>query len=316
MRPATRPWAPTPRSATTACSLPPSWACPTARTGSATPPLRTPSTRPSWASLLPNGCSPRAPGSSSERPLGWRPVPDLLEELTDWLRIPSISTGGGDPDDIARACDWVCERVRAAGGECEPVVVGGGNPIAVGELPANREDSPTVLIYGHYDVQSPGPLDAWETPPFEPSIRDGRIYARGACDDKGNFLPLLHVACELASAGALPVNVRVVVEGEEEAGSGAVNEWIRSDERGADAAIVFDSDMAGEDTPAITVGLRGMVQVQIDVRVGDRDLHSGMYGGSVLNALHVLHAMLAQVVPGADGRLREELRAGIVDPAP
>jgi acetylornithine deacetylase/succinyl-diaminopimelate desuccinylase-like protein len=245
-------------------------------------------------------------------------VPDLLEELTDWLRIPSISTGGGDPADIARACDWVCERVRAAGGECEPVRVGDGNPIAVGDLRANRDGAPTVLIYGHYDVQSTGPLEAWESPPFEPAIRDGRIYARGASDDKGNFLPLLHVACKLASAGELPVNVRVVVEGEEEAGSGAVNEWIRSDERGADAAIVFDSDMADERTPAITVGLRGMVQVQIDVRVGHRDLHSGIYGGSVLNALHVLHAMLAQVIPGppADGRLREELRAGIVEPAP
>src|SRR3954463_12835774 len=174
MRPATRPLAPTPRSATTACSLPPSSACPTARTGSATPPSRTPSTRPSWASLLPNGCSPRAPGGSSQRPLGWRPVPDRLEELTDWLRIPSISTGGGDPDDIARACDWICERVRAAGGECAPVVGEGGNPIAVGDRKATRDGAPPVLIYGHSDVQSTGPLEAWETPPFEPTIRGAR----------------------------------------------------------------------------------------------------------------------------------------------
>jgi acetylornithine deacetylase/succinyl-diaminopimelate desuccinylase-like protein len=243
-------------------------------------------------------------------------VPDLLDELTDWLRIPSISTGGGDPADIARACDWVCERVRAAGGECEPVVVDGGNPIAVGELRANRPGAPTVLIYGHYDVQSVGDPEAWDTPPFEPQVRDGRIYARGACDDKGNFLPLLHVACELASAGDLPVNVRVVVEGEEEAGSGAVNKWIRSDARGADAAIVFDSDMADESTPAVTVGLRGVVQVEMTVRVGERDQHSGIYGGSVLNALHVVHAMIANVIPGPDGRVREELRAGIVEPAP
>jgi acetylornithine deacetylase/succinyl-diaminopimelate desuccinylase-like protein len=243
-------------------------------------------------------------------------VPDLLEELTDWLRIPSISTGGGDPADIARACDWVCERVRAAGGDCDPVVVNDGNPIAVGELRANREPAPTILIYGHYDVQSVGDLAAWQSPPFDPQVRDGRIYARGACDDKGNFLPLLHTACEMARAGELPVNVRVVVEGEEEAGSGAVNEWIRADGRGADAAIVFDSDMADEQTPAITVGLRGMVQVHIEVKVGERDLHSGIYGGSVLNALHVLHAMLAEVMPGPDGRLREELRAGIVEPAP
>ena len=243
-------------------------------------------------------------------------MPDLLEELTDWLRIPSISTGGGDPADIARACEWVCERVRAAGGECEPVVVDDGNPIAVGELRANRDHAPTVLIYGHYDVQAIGNPDEWDSPPFEPEVRDGRIYARGACDDKGNFLPLLHVACELACAGELPVNVRVVVEGEEEAGGEAVAQWLRSDRRGADAAIVFDSDMADEQTPAITVGLRGVIHFEIEVRAAERDLHSGLYGGVSLNALHVVHAMLAQVMPGPDGRVREELRAGIEEPAP
>ena len=243
-------------------------------------------------------------------------MPDLLEELSDWLRIPSISTGGGDPADIARACDWVCDRVRAAGGECEPVVVGGGNPIAVGELRAARAGAPTVLIYGHYDVQAVGALEDWETPPFEPDVRDGRVYARGACDDKGNFLPLLHVACELARAGELPVNVRVVVEGEEEQGGAAVAQWLREDKRGADAALVFDSDMADERTPAITVGLRGVIHMEIAVRTGERDLHSGLYGGSALNALHVVHAMLAQVVPDPNGDVREELRAGIEEPAP
>jgi acetylornithine deacetylase/succinyl-diaminopimelate desuccinylase-like protein len=196
------------------------------------------------------------------------------------------------------------------------VTIAGGNPLAVGDLRANRDGAPTVLIYGHYDVQSVGDPAAWQTPPFEPDLRDGRVYARGACDDKGNFLPLLHVACELASAGELPVNVRVLVEGEEEAGSGAVTEWLRADTRGADAAIVFDSDMADERTPAITVGLRGIVQVDMRVRVGERDQHSGIYGGSVLNALHVVHAMIANVAPGPGGRVREELRAGILDPAP
>ena len=238
----------------------------------------------------------------------------LLDELDDWLRIPSISTGDGDPADLLRAAEWVVERVRAAGGECE-VVQTAGNPLAVGELRAAAPDAPTVLIYGHYDVQSVGDPDAWQTPPFEPDVRDGRVYARGACDDKGNFLPLLHVACELALGGGLPVNVRVVVEGEEEAGGESVAEWLHADTRGADAALVFDSDMADERTPAITVGLRGMVRAAISVRVAERDLHSGIYGGSVLNALHVLHAMLAQVVPGPDGRLREELRAGIEEPA-
>jgi acetylornithine deacetylase/succinyl-diaminopimelate desuccinylase-like protein len=240
----------------------------------------------------------------------------LIDELTDWLRIPSISTGGGDPADIARAADWVCERVEAAGGSAAPDTTHGGNPLAIGDLKAASKDAPTVLIYGHYDVQSVGDESAWTTPPFEPDIRDGRIYARGAADDKGNFLPLLHVACELAREDRLPVNVRVLVEGEEEAGSEAVAKWIAADERGADCAVVFDSGMADEKTPAVTVGLRGMVMVEIGVRTAPRDLHSGIYGGSVLNALHVLHGMIGTLVPGPDGRPREELRAGIESPAP
>ena len=240
---------------------------------------------------------------------------ELLDQLVDWLRIPSISTGGGDPADLRRAAEWAAGHVQRAGGQAELVQIGDGNPLVVGDLHAARADAPTVLIYGHYDVQSVGDLSAWSSPPFEPTIRDGRLYARGAADDKGNFWPLLSAACTLARTGELPVNVRVVVEGEEEAGSETITEWIRADERGADAAIVFDSGMVDEQTPAITVGLRGMTMAHIEVRTGIRDLHSGIYGGSVLNALHVLHHMLAQVVPGPDGTLRDELRAGILPPA-
>ena len=241
---------------------------------------------------------------------------ELLDELMEWLRIPSISTGGGDPAEIERAAEWAAERVGAAGGEVELVRIGAGNPIVVGELRAAAEGAPTVLIYGHYDVQGPGPEEAWSSPAFAPEVRDGRLYARGAADDKGNFLPLLHVACELARGGSLPVNVRVLIEGEEEAGSESVAEWIRADERGADAAVVFDAGMADAQTPAITVGLRGMVGFDIRVRTGTRDVHSGIYGGSALNALHALHAMLAAVLPGPDGRLRAELREGVAPPAP
>jgi acetylornithine deacetylase/succinyl-diaminopimelate desuccinylase-like protein len=241
--------------------------------------------------------------------------PRLLEELTDWLRIPSVSTGGGDPAAIERAAGWVVERLHAAGGSGELVRIGDGNPLAVGELCAARAGAPTVLIYGHYDVQDPGPPELWTSPPFEPQVRHGRIYARGAADDKGNFLPLLHVACALAAAGELPVNVRVLVEGEEETNGDAVTAWVRADAGGADAAIVFDSGMPDADTPAITVGLRGIVMLHLDVRTAARNLHSGMYGGSALNALHVMHDLLATVLPGPDGRLREELRAGVRAPS-
>ena len=205
--------------------------------------------------------------------------PRLLDELVDWLRVPSISTGGGDPGDIARAATWVIDRVRTAGGSGELVHIADGNPLAVGELRASDPAAPTILIYGHYDVQGAGAAELWHSPPFEPTIRDGRIYARGACDDKGNFLPLLHVACAMAAAGELPVNVRVLVEGEEEMGGGAVTTWLRADGRGADAAIVFDALMPDPETPAITVGLRGAVKLDLQVRTAEHNLHSGLCGG-------------------------------------
>jgi acetylornithine deacetylase/succinyl-diaminopimelate desuccinylase-like protein len=238
-------------------------------------------------------------------------VPPIREELEDWLRIPSVSTGGGDAYALTCACDWVLERIEAAGGTAERVFVNGSHPMAAGELRASRAGAPTVLSYGHYDVQDPGPLDAWESPPFEPTERDGRLYARGAADDKGNFLPLLHVACELASAGELPLNVRFLVEGEEEVGSDAVLRHLRDRPPEVDCAIVFDSLMADERTPAINTGARGLVQGPVEVRTGARDLHSGLYGGAVLNATHVLMDVLREVQPGPDGRVRDELRAGV-----
>jgi acetylornithine deacetylase/succinyl-diaminopimelate desuccinylase-like protein len=239
----------------------------------------------------------------------------LLDELRDWLRIPSISSGGGDPADLQRAAEWACERIVAAGGTGE-VLSGYGNPLCVGELRSRRADAPTVLIYGHYDVQSPNPLELWTSDPFDPVVRDGRLYARGASDDKGNFLPLLHVACELARAGELPVHVRVVLEGEEEIGGSNVLRWVAEDERGADCAVVFDGGMVDEAHPALHIAVRGVVMAHLRVRTAERDLHSGVYGGVALNAAHALATMLAQVLPGPDGRLREELRSGLRAPSP
>jgi acetylornithine deacetylase/succinyl-diaminopimelate desuccinylase-like protein len=240
----------------------------------------------------------------------------LIHEVADWLRIPSVSAGDRNEAALAEAARWAQRRVLDAGGTCELADTPGGAPLVVGELRAAREDAPTVLVYGHYDVQDPGDESLWTTPPFEPDIRDGRLYARGACDDKGNFLPLLHVACAMAEAGELDVHVRVLVEGAEESGTDDVNQWILADERGADCAIVFDAAMLDPHTPAVTVALRGIVFATLEVRTGERIAHSGLFGGAALNAFHALHAALARVLPGPDGRLPEDLRVGVEPPTP
>jgi acetylornithine deacetylase/succinyl-diaminopimelate desuccinylase-like protein len=240
----------------------------------------------------------------------------LVHEAADWLRIPSISAGRRNDEALREAALWAQRRVLDAGGTCELVDTPGGAPLVVGELRADAADAPTVMIYGHYDVQDVAPEAEWTSPPFEPDIRDGRIYARGAADDKGNFLPLLHVACAMADAGELPVHVRVLIEGAEETGSTDVGDWVTADERGADCVIVFDTGMLDEDTPALTVGTRGLVFAHLEVRTAERIAHSGIYGGAALNAFHALHRILAAVLPGPHGRLREELRSGIEPPTP
>jgi acetylornithine deacetylase/succinyl-diaminopimelate desuccinylase-like protein len=239
----------------------------------------------------------------------------LIHAAADWLRIPSVSIGTRNDAALEEAAMWAQRRVLAAGGTCELVPTAGGAPLVVGDLRAARDDAPTVMIYGHYDVQDPGDETAWTTPPFEPDIRDGRLYARGACDDKGNFLPLLHVACAMADAGELPVDLRVLIEGAEETGSDDVNTWVAADERGADCVIVFDTAMVDPDTPALTVGTRGIVFADLEVRTGERIAHSGLYGGAALNAFHALHAILGAVLPRR-GRLPEPLRAGVEPPSP
>lgn len=239
--------------------------------------------------------------------------PTFMAQLYEWLRIPSISSGGGRDEDLEAAAGWAAERITDAGGAAE-LVPCKENPLVIGRLESGRADAPEIMIYGHYDVQSPEPVSLWDSPPFEPTIRGDRLYARGASDDKGNFFPLLYIACEMARAKELPVNVRVFMEGAEETGGHAAVEWLQADEERTDAAIIFDSDMLDAKTPALTLGTRGIVMFGIEVRTAVQDLHSGMYGGSILNALHVVHQMLAAVLPGPDGRLPEELRAGIVPP--
>jgi acetylornithine deacetylase/succinyl-diaminopimelate desuccinylase-like protein len=235
---------------------------------------------------------------------------ELLDPLLEWLKIPSVSTDPMDPGPIKEAAEWAQQKIVDAGGACE-LVDTGGNPLVVGEFKANKPDAKTVLVYGHYDVQDPEPLTLWTTPPFEPTIRDGRLYARGASDDKGNFWPILYTACEMARAGELGINVRVVCEGEEERGSRNTNDWLANDTAPTDACVIYDSGRMGR-APAITLGGRGIITTRITLRTGERDLHSGLFGGSVPNAIHELTRALAHVLPGPDGILRDELRAGVV----
>jgi acetylornithine deacetylase/succinyl-diaminopimelate desuccinylase-like protein len=239
-----------------------------------------------------------------------QPDPAWLEELFEWLRIPSISADAAYKDDVRRAGEWLRDFVRAAGGEAE-LVDTSTFPLVVGEIPASNGavDAPTVLLYGHFDVQPPAPLDLWESEPFEPEVRDGYIYARGAIDDKGNAFLLLKAAELLASEGALPVNVRIAFDGEEETGGHSIVEFLEADERGADACLIFDSGMPREDVPAFDLGVRGLIYYHLRLRTAERDLHSGVFGGAALNAAHALIHTLDAVV-SADG----ELRVGVTPP--
>jgi acetylornithine deacetylase/succinyl-diaminopimelate desuccinylase-like protein len=238
-----------------------------------------------------------------------------FDELAEFLRIESVSADPARADDVRRAGEWVCAVVRDAGGECE-LIDWRGQPLATGEVPASSDpgNAPTVLCYGHFDVQPPDPLELWESPPFEPEIRGEHLYARGVADDKGQLYMLLAAARELARAGRLPVNVRFACDGEEETGGHSIVEFLEGDERGAQAAIIFDSGLIAPGRPAFNIATRGMAYFHLTMRTGERDLHSGIYGGGALNAAHALVQTLDSVL-ARDGRLPEPLRAGIVAPA-
>jgi acetylornithine deacetylase/succinyl-diaminopimelate desuccinylase-like protein len=237
-----------------------------------------------------------------------------FDELAEFLRIPSVSADASHADDVLRAAEWVCTFVRGAGGTCE-LVDWHGQPLAIGEIHASNsaEAAPTVLCYGHFDVQPPDPLALWESDPFEPEIRGDYLYARGTVDDKGQLYMLLAAARALATAGELPVNVRFCCDGEEESGGHSIVEFLEADERGADAAVIFDSGMIRRGLPAFNVATRGICYFHVVLRTGDRDLHSGMYGGAALNAAHALIQTLDALV-ARDGVLVEPLRKGIVPP--
>jgi acetylornithine deacetylase/succinyl-diaminopimelate desuccinylase-like protein len=240
----------------------------------------------------------------------------LKNALSELIAIPSVSADPERAKDVEAAADWVAKRIRDAGGEADVVKWNGGRPLVVGEVVASKtpESAPTVLCYAHFDVQPADPLDLWTSPPFELAERDGWLYARGVADDKAHLFMLVEAARQLATDGDLPVNVRFALDSEEEVGGQSIVEWVAGDDRGADAALIFDGDMVKNGFPTFYTALRGLCYFHVHVRTGERDLHSGLYGGAALNAMHALIQTLSAVLP-RNGRLPEPLRAGIAAPS-
>ncbi len=239
----------------------------------------------------------------------------IQRELFDFLRIPSVSARSEHDADTSRAAEWTAQAMRGAGLEAT-VHPTAGHPVVVGEWRGAGTGAPTMLVYGHYDVQPAEPLDLWTSPPFEPTIRDGRVYARGSVDDKGQlFLHIKALEAHLRTRGKLPMNVIVLAEGEEEVGSEHLAEFIEShvDRLRADYVVISDSAMFAPGLPSILSSLRGLAYFQIDVQGPAQDLHSGSYGGAVINPAMALARILATfhdadghiAIPGFYDKVRE-----------
>jgi acetylornithine deacetylase/succinyl-diaminopimelate desuccinylase-like protein len=248
-----------------------------------------------------------------------------LAELVEFLRIASVSAKSEHRDDTRRAAEWLAGQMQAAGLQSAEVIATDGHPVVLGEWRGAPAGAPTLLVYGHYDVQPPEPLDEWTSPPFEPVVRDGNLYARGSVDDKGQmYLHLKAVQAHLATHGTLPVNVVFLVEGEEEMGSPNLETFLKahSARLACDAVMISDTSMFAPGLPSITVGLRGLAYMEVRVQGPATDLHSGVYGGAVVNPANTLAKIIAQLhdadgrvaIPGFYDRVREisaEERAGI-----
>ena len=228
-----------------------------------------------------------------------------LESYKDFLRIPSISALPEHAPDVRRAAEWLADALRTAGLENVAVEETRFHPVVYADW-LHAEGAPTVLVYGHYDVQPVDPLDLWTSPPFEPVVVDGRMLARGAADDKGQVhAHAMAAAAILATRGGFPINVRYVFEGAEESGSEGLDAWLTAnrDRLTADVAIISDTGFFEGNIPAITVSLRGLMYAQIDVVGSPVDLHSGSYGGAVQNPANALAGIIA-ALKGPDGRIR------------
>ena len=226
------------------------------------------------------------------------------DELFDLLRIPSVSARSEHNADTARAAEWVADSLRKIGFGAS-IHQTKGHPIVVGEWRKAPAGAQTVLVYGHYDVQPAEPLDLWHSPPFEPTMRDGKIFARGSVDDKGQlFLHIKALEAHLATRGSLPVNIIVLAEGEEEVGSENLEAFIEANKKllAADAVVISDSAMFAPGLPSILSSLRGLAYFQIDVQGPATDLHSGSYGGAIMNPAMALARILA-TMHDADGHI-------------
>src|SRR3954464_11610115 len=220
-----------------------------------------------------------------------------LEELKALLAIPSISALPEHAGDVRRCAEWCGDEMRRVGLQHVQLFETPGNPIVYGDW-LGAEGAPTILFYGHYDVQPVDPLDLWESPPFEATVLDGEIYARGSADDKGQgFMHLKAVEAHLKQPGRLPVNMKFILEGEEEVGSEHLDDFIKAhkQELAADVVVISDWPMFARGVASICYGLRGLVYFQIDVRGSSTDLHSGSFGGAVANPAFVLAQLLSQM---------------------
>jgi acetylornithine deacetylase/succinyl-diaminopimelate desuccinylase-like protein len=229
----------------------------------------------------------------------------VLEELLGFLRIPSISTLPEHQPDIARAAQFVADSLQSVGMEKVEIIPTARHPLVYGEW-LHAPGKPTVLCYGHYDVQPADPLELWKTPPFEPTIRDGNIYARGSADDKGQFyMHIKAVEALRAAHSTLPVNLKFLIEGEEEVGGASVAKYVAENREKlkADVALVSDTAMYAPGMPTLCIGLRGLIYMEIEASGPARDLHSGLYGGTAPNAVYGLIELLGKA-KDADGRIR------------
>lgn len=217
-----------------------------------------------------------------------------LNELLDFLRIPSISADAEYSADVRRAAEFVCNQLKNAGADNAAVIATKGYPVVYAEKIIDIK-LPTVLVYGHYDVQPADPLELWNSPPFEPVVKDGNIYARGACDDKGQMYMHVKAFEMMMKNNCLPCNVKFMIEGEEEVGSVNLEAFaVENKEKiKADVILISDTSMIANDVPSITTGLRGLSYVEVEVTGPNRDLHSGVYGGAVANPINILCDMIS-----------------------